>query len=226
MNIALVGATGNIGSRILDEALQPRPSRHRPHPRSGQARGARRPDRRSTAARPTSRRSADVLKGHDAAIVSVKWNENDVHQVLDALAQVGREALPVRGRRRQPVAQGRPHAFRPHGREGHPAADLQARGAGAGRGPEGDGPRLDGDLAARLDPARRAHRQVPPGPRSPDRGRQGREPRSAARTSPSPSSTRSRSPGTSASASRRPTRTPAWTPPTSGSSPPSPARAA
>jgi uncharacterized protein len=32
---------------------------------------------------------ADALKGHDAAILSVKWNENDVHQVLDALRKAG-----------------------------------------------------------------------------------------------------------------------------------------
>jgi putative NADH-flavin reductase len=30
-----------------------------------------------------------VLRGHDAAVVSVKWNEADVHQVLDAIRQAG-----------------------------------------------------------------------------------------------------------------------------------------
>ena len=33
--------------------------------------------------------TASVLKGHDAAIVSLKWNEADVHQVLDAVRRSG-----------------------------------------------------------------------------------------------------------------------------------------
>jgi putative NADH-flavin reductase len=33
--------------------------------------------------------TAAVLRGHDAAVVSVKWNEADVHQVLDALRKSG-----------------------------------------------------------------------------------------------------------------------------------------
>jgi putative NADH-flavin reductase len=84
MNIVLAGATGNIGSRILDEALQ------RGHRVTGLTRDpaklaarnglqAKKADTTEVAA------FADVLKGHDAAILSVKWNENDVHQVLDAL---------------------------------------------------------------------------------------------------------------------------------------------
>jgi putative NADH-flavin reductase len=88
MNIVLAGATGNIGSRILDEALR------RGHRVTGLTR-----DPAKLAARDglqakkanTAEVAAftDVLKGHDAAILSVKWNENDIHQVLDALRKAG-----------------------------------------------------------------------------------------------------------------------------------------
>lgn len=83
MSIALVGATGNIGSRILDEALS------RGHHVTGITR-----DPKKLAAREGLKVRhgsttdftgfANVLKGHDAAIVSVKWNENDIGRVLDA----------------------------------------------------------------------------------------------------------------------------------------------
>ena len=88
MNIALVGATGNIGSRILEEALS------RGHHVTGITR-----DPKKLAAREglqvrhgsTTDFSgfANVLKGHDAAIVSVKWNENDIGRVLDAMRHAG-----------------------------------------------------------------------------------------------------------------------------------------
>ena len=88
MKIVLIGATGGIGSRILDEALrrghtvtatsrQPAKLGTRP---GMTAKAANTPDVAATAA---------VLKGHDAAVVSVKWNEADVHQVLDAIRQSG-----------------------------------------------------------------------------------------------------------------------------------------
>jgi putative NADH-flavin reductase len=88
MNIVLAGATGNIGSRILDEALS------RGHRVTGLTR-----DPANLAARSglqvkkansaEAAAFADALKGHDAAILSIKWNENDVHQVLDALRKAG-----------------------------------------------------------------------------------------------------------------------------------------
>ena len=88
MNIVLAGATGNIGSRILDEALR------RGHRVTGLTRdpaklGAR--DRLQAKKANTAEVAAftDALKGHDAAILSVKWNENDVHHVLDALRKAG-----------------------------------------------------------------------------------------------------------------------------------------
>jgi len=90
MNLVIVGATGNIGSRILDEALR------RGHRATATSR-----DPAKLAARPgmtaKAANSADVaglaaaLKGHDAAIVSLKWNEADVHAVLDALRRAGVE---------------------------------------------------------------------------------------------------------------------------------------
>lgn len=88
MNIVLAGATGNIGSRILDEALQ------RGHPVTGLTRdpaklAARNGLQVKKANTAEVAAFADALKGHDVAVLSVKWNENDVHQVLDALRKAG-----------------------------------------------------------------------------------------------------------------------------------------
>jgi putative NADH-flavin reductase len=97
MNIVLAGATGNIGSRILDEALS------RGHRVTGITRDpAKLPQRSGLQTRKGTTGDvgafADLLKGHDAAILSVKWNENDVHQVLDALRKAGvKRALFVVG---------------------------------------------------------------------------------------------------------------------------------
>jgi uncharacterized protein len=97
MNIVLAGATGNIGSRILDEALT------RGHRVTGITRDpAKLPQRNGLQTKKGSTSDvaafADLLKGHDAAILSVKWNENDVHQVLDALRKAGvKRALFVVG---------------------------------------------------------------------------------------------------------------------------------
>ena len=88
MNIVLAGATGNIGSRILDEALR------RGHRVTGLTRDPAKLEARSglQAKKANTAEVAaftDALKGHDAAILSVKWNENDVHHVLDALRKAG-----------------------------------------------------------------------------------------------------------------------------------------
>lgn len=88
MNIVLAGATGNIGSRILDEALR------RGHRVTGLSRDpAKLAAREGLTAKKASTTEvgafADALRGHDAAILSVKWNENDVHRVLDALRKAG-----------------------------------------------------------------------------------------------------------------------------------------
>ena len=88
MNIVLAGATGNIGSRILDEALR------RGHRVTGLTRdpaklGARSGLQAKKANTAEVAAFTEAVKGHDAAILSVKWNENDVHQVLDALRKAG-----------------------------------------------------------------------------------------------------------------------------------------
>jgi putative NADH-flavin reductase len=88
MNIVLIGATGAIGSRILDEALR------RGHTVSAVTR-----DPRKLEARPgmTVRAGStsdgpgltQVVKGHDVAVVSVKWNENDIGRVIDVIRKAG-----------------------------------------------------------------------------------------------------------------------------------------
>jgi len=88
MNIVLIGSTGAIGSRILDEALR------RGHTVSAVTR-----DPRKLEARPgmTIRAGStsdgpgltQVVKGHDAVVVSVKWNENDVGRVIDVIRKAG-----------------------------------------------------------------------------------------------------------------------------------------
>ena len=96
-NIALIGATGNIGSRVLDEALS------RKHlvtaitrdPRKLSARAGMTVRAGSTTDAPVL---AQVLKGHDIVVVSVKWNENDVNRVIDTIRKSGvKRALFVVG---------------------------------------------------------------------------------------------------------------------------------
>jgi putative NADH-flavin reductase len=95
--IALLGATGNIGSRILDEALA------RGHkvtaitrdPRKLSARDGMTIRAGSTTDAPVL---AATLKGHDAVVASVKWNENDIRRVIDTIRQSGvKRALFVIG---------------------------------------------------------------------------------------------------------------------------------
>ena len=88
MNIALAGATGNIGSRILDEALR------RGHKVTAITRDPKKLEpRRGVTVRAGSTSDAPVLtrtlKGHDAVIVSVKWNENDIGRVIDVIRGSG-----------------------------------------------------------------------------------------------------------------------------------------
>ena len=88
MNIVLIGATGAIGSRILDEALR------RGHTVSAVTRDPRKLDPRpgmtiragSTSDGPGL---TQVVKGHDAVVVSVKWNENDISRVIDVIRKSG-----------------------------------------------------------------------------------------------------------------------------------------
>ncbi len=88
MNLAIVGATGNIGSRVLDEALR------RGHKVTATSRDpaklVARPNMRAKAASTADVAGlAGILKGHDAAIISLKWNEADIHAVLDAIRRAG-----------------------------------------------------------------------------------------------------------------------------------------
>jgi uncharacterized protein len=88
MNIVLIGATGAIGSRILDEALR------RGHTVSAVTRDPRKLEARqgmTIRAGSTSDAPAltQVVKGHDAAVVSVKWNENDIRRVIDVIRKSG-----------------------------------------------------------------------------------------------------------------------------------------
>jgi len=88
MNIALAGATGNIGSRILEEALS------RGHHVTGITRD---PKKLSAREGLLVRKGSTtdftgftaLLAGHDAAILSLKWNENDIARVLEALRKSG-----------------------------------------------------------------------------------------------------------------------------------------
>ena len=88
MNLAIVGATGNIGSRVLDEALR------RDHKVTATSRDpaklVARPNMSAKAASTADVAGlAGILKGHDAAIISLKWNEADIHAVLDAIRRAG-----------------------------------------------------------------------------------------------------------------------------------------
>jgi len=88
MNVSIIGATGNIGSRILDEALR------RGHTVTAVTRDPKKLEARpgvtvragSTSDAPALTRT---LKGHNAVIVSVKWNENDVARVIDVIRKSG-----------------------------------------------------------------------------------------------------------------------------------------
>ena len=96
-NIALIGATGNIGSRVLEEALA------RKHTVTAITRDPRKVSARAgMAIRAGSTTDAPalvkILKGHDIVVVSVKWNENDVRRVIDTIRKSGvKRALFVVG---------------------------------------------------------------------------------------------------------------------------------
>ena len=109
MNIVLAGATGGIGGRVLDEALR------RGHRVTGLTRD---PAKLAVSEGLQVKKGdtadvagfAEALKGHDAAVLSLRWNENDVHQVLDALRKAGvRRCLFVVGAGSLSRADGRTH---------------------------------------------------------------------------------------------------------------------
>lgn len=83
-SIALIGSTGNIGKRILDEALA------RGHRVTGTTRDAANLPVRGgltvAVAHPSDAAAlADVLKGHDVVVVSVRWEHNDIDLVIEAI---------------------------------------------------------------------------------------------------------------------------------------------
>ncbi len=133
-NIALVGMTGNIGSRILNEALA------RGHRVTGTTRGgADQPARDgvtvATVHPADAAALAAVLRGHDVVVVSLKWDVNDIDAVIEAIRQIGCAAGADRGRRGQPAAGRRPAAFRSHADAVAEleAGDDRARKAAQGR---------------------------------------------------------------------------------------------
>lgn len=88
MKIALIGASGNIGGRVLDEALR------RGHVVTGVTRDAARlpaVDRLAVRVADTSDvpTLAHVLQGHDAIVVSVKWNDNKIESMVGAIRRSG-----------------------------------------------------------------------------------------------------------------------------------------
>jgi len=96
LSIALLGATGNIGAKILNEALR------RGHSVTGIVRH---PDQLPVAELLSARAAdthavddlADAFTGHDLAIISVRWNSNDIDDILSALrlARMERAILVV-----------------------------------------------------------------------------------------------------------------------------------
>lgn len=107
--IAVIGATGNIGSRIVDEAL------HRKHAVTAITRDASRvKSRDGMSVRQGSTTDVDamaaILKGHDVVVASVKWNEADVRDALEAMRRSGvRRVLFVVGAGSLLRADGRTH---------------------------------------------------------------------------------------------------------------------
>ncbi len=88
MKIALVGATGNVGRRILAEALS------RGHQVTGIARNIDRLERRNGITPmqvdlADERKLAEAVRGHDAIVVSVRYQNNDVRHALAAAKAAG-----------------------------------------------------------------------------------------------------------------------------------------
>lgn len=96
MKLALIGATGNVGTRILDEALG------RDHTVTAIARHADSLDGRAgvtpAALDITDTDSlADVLQGHEAVIVSVRFADPGLEPALEAAKKAGVKRVVVVG---------------------------------------------------------------------------------------------------------------------------------
>lgn len=88
MKLAIIGATGNIGAPILDEALS------RGHAVTGLTRDASKLEPRANltaraADNADTAALASALKGHDAVLAAVKWTDNDVHKIIQAVRASG-----------------------------------------------------------------------------------------------------------------------------------------
>ncbi len=108
-DIVIVGATGNIGSRILDEALM------RGHQVTGTTRSAGKLVARDGLGVVTVQPSdaaalAGVLRGHDAAIFSLRWEVDNIDVAIEAIRKSGlQRALFVVGAGSLLRADGRLH---------------------------------------------------------------------------------------------------------------------
>lgn len=96
MKIALLGATGNIGAKILNEAVE------RGHQVTGIARDISKLQPREGVAAAAcdladEEKLAEILRGHDAVIVSVKHNACDVDHVYAACRKAGVKRVLVVG---------------------------------------------------------------------------------------------------------------------------------
>jgi hypothetical protein len=96
MNVALIGASGNVGSRILAELLR------RGHTVTGIARGASKVVRKpglavKTADARDAAKLAPLLVGHDAVISATKIASSDPKALLSAIGQAGAKRLLVVG---------------------------------------------------------------------------------------------------------------------------------
>jgi putative NADH-flavin reductase len=94
LNIALVGATGNVGAKIRDEALT------RGHSLTALVRDVAPlpPDSKLTAHSVDTKdvaALAQALSGHDVVVVSVRWNSNDIAGVLQAVRGSGVERVVI-----------------------------------------------------------------------------------------------------------------------------------
>ncbi|MGH8219681.1 MAG: NAD(P)-dependent oxidoreductase [Steroidobacteraceae bacterium] len=92
MKIALIGATGNVGSKILAEALS------RGHQVTGIARHIEKLEGRDgVTARQVDMadesKLADALRGNDAVVVSVRYQSNDVRHALAAAKAAGTQRI-------------------------------------------------------------------------------------------------------------------------------------
>ena len=191
-NIALIGATGNIGSRVLEEALS------RKHTVTAITRDPRKVTARAgmviRAGTTDAPALVKILKGHDIVVVSVKWNENDVRRVIDTIRKSGvKRALFVIGAGSLLRKDGKRHYDYMSEKGVQPPTSLPALQAYE------EIQKIDDlDWTAISPPA-----LIPAGQRT-GKFRRGLDKlmgnraraASAARTSPSPSSTRSRSPST------------------------------